>query len=138
MSYSKHFAQSVLRAVAGPDASVFSEDFTVALLTGTPSQSAGSFNIASVEQDGTGYSRQTIPSTDFTQATGNAPSSCSNTTAVRFSNTGSTSWDPITHVALLDGSTVLAVFRLSDPHTTTAGRKARIPVGGLVLKMSSI
>lgn len=139
MSYSKHFAQLVLDAVAGPYASATTGDFSIALLTGAPSNSGGVFDISAVEHTADDYARADLAVTAFNAATGHAPATVTNSSPVLFPFNGdNTSWDPITHIAVIYASNVLAVFRLTNPHTVSPSRRARIPVGGLVLKMSSI
>lgn len=135
---SKEYAQDVLNAVKG---TVYTGNFTVALLKSAPTVTSGTIDITSAELGGSnvGYSRQTIAVSAFSAASGNNPAAISNTSDILFDyNTGGGNWEAINYAAVLHGTKVLMVISTDSPVTIAPGRRVRIGSGALVFRMGSV
>lgn len=135
---SKEYASDVLDAVTG---TVYTGDFTIALLKSAPDITSGTLSITGKELSTTtdeGYDRITVAVADFSAASGNNPVSLSNVNDLYTDyNSGSDNWQSINYVALLHGSKVLMCIGTASPVAIAPARRVRIPAGSLVLRMAS-
>lgn len=138
---SKEYATTLLDTIATTYAT---DGLEVAFLTGAPTISGGTLDISSVELSGVtnnGYARIPLPVADLTAASGNNPVALSNDAVlVSQYNGGASAWQAINYVAVIDaaaGGDVLMVIGTAAPVTIAEGRRARIPVGALTLRIAS-
>lgn len=134
---SKEYAQDVMEAVMG---TIYTGSFSIALLYQTPIPVDGTISLTGTELSGKGYARVNVPVTDFVVD----PDKWNPVTAVNqddivfAANSHGTNWSPITHAAVIHGSTVLAVISADTPITIKPNRWLRIPAGSLALRMDSV
>lgn len=110
----------------------------LALLTGLPTTTSGVFDISAVEVTGDGYTRGTFVTATLGAVTGTSPTTRANTAEIVFApNSGTTPWDRVGYVALLDSTEteVLTVAALTEWLTIGPGEAVAVPVGGLVVSV---
>lgn len=137
---SKEYATALLDTVATTYAT---EGFELAFLNSAPTVTSGTIDISGAELSAItndGYARIPLDAADLSASSGNNPVVLSNTEAlVSEYNGGSSNWQAINYVAVIDAGTddVLLVISTASPVTVAEGRRARIPVGALTLRMAS-
>jgi hypothetical protein len=122
--------------------SEFGAALNVALLTGAPGLTAGTWDtdLSAIELDSTGYARQSIQLTDFSAPSGNNPVTVVSEVDLTFGPATDGDWDQVTHVALVQsigGDAILSVIPLATPITVTQGTQLVVAAGDLQLLVGS-